>query len=173
MRVLSIIFGILMVICGICCLFVPSLVIAWGINVFIVIMAAVYGVIGIVRGISEKHFGVGFVFSIISVLFSIAALVFPQLPFVADVIIIYMAASWFVIMGVVSIVSSIQVSKLTTSKMWIWELVFGILSILLGIYSFFHPAIFGITVAWIVGALISVYFIMTGFSMIFITSEAD
>ena len=42
MRVLSIIFGILMVICGICCLFVPSLVIAWGINVFIVIMAAVY-----------------------------------------------------------------------------------------------------------------------------------
>ncbi len=172
MRVLSIIFGILMVICGICCLFTP-LGTALALNIFIVIMAAVYGVVGIIMGISEKHFGVGFVFSIISVLFSIAVLIFPILLVDFKIIVSYMAVCWIIIMGIVSIVSSIQVSKLTDSKMWIFELIIGILSVLLGIYSLFHPIVFSVTIDWLIGLIIGVYFIMTGFSMIFITSEAD
>ena len=60
------IIGILMLICGVSCMCTP-LVTFMDAGYFIVIMVAVYGVIGIVRAIAEKHFGAGFVFSILSV----------------------------------------------------------------------------------------------------------
>lgn len=172
MRALSIIFGILMVICGICCLFTP-LGTALSLNIFIVILAAVYGVIGIIMGISNKHFGVGFVFSILSLIFGIAVLAFPGLLGLTDVILCYMVVCWIIIMGVVSIVSAIQVSRMTSSKMWIWQLIFGILSVLLGVYSLCHPLVFGVSLAWLIGLIIGVYFIMTGFSMIFDSSQSE
>ena len=56
MRVLSVIIGILMLICGVSCMCTP-LVTFMDAGYFIVIMVAVYGVIGIVRAIAEKHFG--------------------------------------------------------------------------------------------------------------------
>ena len=83
-----------------------------------------------------------------------------------------MVAGWFVVQGFVSIFTSIRVSKVTQSKMWIFQLIFGILGVLLGIYSFFHPMIFGLSVAWIVGILIGAFFIETGFTMMFISSES-
>ncbi len=49
----------------------------WDAGYFIVILVAVYGVIGIVKAISEKRFGAGFVFSILSVIFGAAVLFFP------------------------------------------------------------------------------------------------
>ena len=58
MRVLSVIIGILMLICGVSCMCTP-LVTFMDAGYFIVIMVAVYGVIGIVRAIAEKHFGAG------------------------------------------------------------------------------------------------------------------
>lgn len=171
MKALSIIFGVLMVIFGIICIFTPMAT-ALSMNVYIVILAAVYGVVGIVYGIANKTYGVGFVFSIISVVFGIAVLFLPNLLLLADAIIIYMVAGWFVVQGFVSIFTSIRVSKVTQSKMWIFQLIFGILGVLLGIYSFFHPMIFGLSVAWIVGILIGAFFIETGFTMIFISSES-
>ena len=60
---------------------------------FIVILVAVYGVIGIIKAIGEKRFGVGFVFSILSVIFGAAVLFFPKLMLLADGVLIYMAAA--------------------------------------------------------------------------------
>ena len=77
MRVLSVIIGILMLICGVSCMCTP-LVTFMDAGYFIVIMVAVYGVIGIVRAIAEKHFGAGFVFSILSVIFGVTVLFFPM-----------------------------------------------------------------------------------------------
>ena len=80
MRVLSVIIGILMLICGVSCMCTP-LVTFMDAGYFIVIMVAVYGVIGIVRAIAEKHFGAGFVFSILSVIFGVTVLFFPRESF--------------------------------------------------------------------------------------------
>ena len=140
MRVLSVIIGILMLICGVSCMCTP-LVTFMDAGYFIVIMVAVYGVIGIVRAIAEKHFGAGFVFSILSVIFGVTVLFFP----------------------IISVISAIQIKKATGSKLWILQLIFGILGVILGCYSFFHPALVAVSI----GFLIGFYFIETGFAMLF------
>lgn len=166
MRVLSIIFGILMTIFGIVFMFTP-LVTVLGLNIYIIILIAVYGVFGIITSISNKSFGVGFVFSILSVLFAVLIFFFPYLIAITDTLIIYFAAGWMLVQGIVSIIVAIQSKGDSTSKMWIFELIIGILGVLVGIYSFFHPILFGITLAWLIGILIGVFFIQSGISMIF------
>ncbi|WP_405318450.1 HdeD family acid-resistance protein [Ruminococcus sp.] len=162
MRVLSVIIGILMLICGVSCMCTP-LVTFMDAGYFIVILVAVYGVIGIVRAIAEKHFGAGFVFSILSVIFGVTVLFFPRLMLLADGIMIYMTAAWFVLQGIISVISAIQIKKATGSKLWILQLIFGILGVILGCYSFFHPALVAVSI----GFLIGFYFIETGFAMLF------
>ena len=89
---------------------------------FIVILVAVYGVIGIIKAIGEKRFGVGFVFSILSVIFGAAVLFFPKLMLLADGVLIYMAAAWFVLQGIVSVLTAVTLTKATGSKLWIFRL---------------------------------------------------
>ena len=162
MTVLMIIFGILMIACGISCMCTP-LITFLDAGYFIVILVAVYGVLGIIRSIAEKRFGVPFVFSILSVIFGVAVLFFPNLMLLADGVLIYMAAAWFVLQGFVSVYTSVTVTKQLGTKWWIFQLIIGILGILLGIYSFFHPAVVAVSI----GFLIGFYFIETGFAMLF------
>lgn len=162
MTVLLIILGALMVICGASCMFTP-LITFMDAGYFIVIMVAVYGVIGIVKSISEKRFGVDFAFSILSVIFGVSVLFFPKLMLLTDGLMIYFTAAWFVLQGIVSVYMSLTLTKATGSKLWIFQLIFGILGVLLGCYSFFHPMLVAISI----GFLIGFYFIETGFAMIF------
>ena len=62
MTILSIVFGVLMIICGFSFMFTP-LITFMDAGWFIVILVAVYGLIGLIKGISEKTYGVRFVFS--------------------------------------------------------------------------------------------------------------
>ena len=162
MTVVSIILGILMILCGVSCMFTPLLTFM-DMGYFIVILVAVYGVIGIIKAISEKRFGVGFVFSILSVVFGVSVMFFPRLMLLADGALIYMAATWFVLQGLVTIFTAVTITKAIGSKLWILQLIIGIIGLLLGCYSFFHPALVAISL----GLLISLYFIETGFTMLF------
>lgn len=162
MTVLFIILGILMVSFGFSCMFTPL----WTFmdaGYFIVILVMVYGVFGIIRAIRYKKFGVGFVFSILSVLLGIAMLVFPASLLVAQNIWLIMVAVWFVIMGIVTIINAATVTRKTGSKIWILELIFGILAVLVGCYSFFQPILLAVSV----GVLIGIFFIETGFTLMF------
>lgn len=162
MTVLLIIFGILMIAAGFACMFSP-LMTFMNAGYFIVILVAVYGVIGIIKGIYEKRFGVPFVFSILSVVFGVTVQFFPRLMLLADGILIYITAAWFVLQGIVSVYTAVTLTKKTGSKLWILQLIIGIIGILLGCYSFFHPML----VAFSVGFLIGFYFVETGFSLLF------
>ena len=102
MTILSIIFGVLMIICGFSFMFTP-LITFMDAGWFIVILVAVYGLIGLIKGISEKIYGVRFVFSVLSVIFGIAVIFFPRLMLLADGVLIYMVAVWFVMQGFVSV----------------------------------------------------------------------
>ena len=166
MTVLAIIFGVLMILCGFGCFFTPLLTFM-DMGYFIVIMATVYGVIGIVKGCTEKRFGISFVFSILSVIFGVAVLLLPKLMFIADTVLIYMTATWLVLQGIVSLVTSFTVTKKRGSGMWVWQMIIGILAILLGCYSYFHPAVVAISL----GLLIGIWFIETGIAMICISAS--
>ena len=157
-----------MMICGIACIFTPLLTLL-DMTYFIAILAAVYGIAGIIRSARIKRYGLYFVFSILSIIFGIAVLFLPNLVLVADAMLIYMVAAWLVVQGVVSIVTAVGPARRAGSGMWVLLLIIGILAILLGCYSFVHPQVIAISL----GFLIGFWFIETGLSMIFIGAAAD
>lgn len=161
MTVLFIILGVMMIISGFTFMVTP-LVTFLNVGYFIAVLALVYGIAGIIRAIVNKSFGAVFVFDILSTLFGIIVLCFPQLILVVDGVNLVMAAVWFILMGIVSIISAVQVTKASGSKLWIFQMIFGILGILIGIFSFFNPLVLAISL----GIMIGIYFIETGVTMI-------
>ncbi|MBQ9679118.1 MAG: DUF308 domain-containing protein [Ruminococcus sp.] len=130
---------------------------------FVVILMAAFGIVGIIKAIVEKRFGVNFVFSILSVLLGGVMMAFPQSLLFAEGIMLILTAVWFVLMGIVSIINSVSVTKATGSKLWILQLIFGILAVLIGCYSFFQPTLMAVSL----GVLIGIFFIETGFTLMF------
>lgn len=162
MTVLFIILGILLVAGGFSCIFTPLLTFM-NTGYFVVILMAAFGIVGIIKAIVEKRFGVNFVFSILSVLLGGVMMAFPQSLLFAEGIMLILTAVWFVLMGIVSIINSVSVTKATGSKLWILQLIFGILAVLIGCYSFFQPTLMAVSL----GVLIGIFFIETGFTLMF------
>ena len=162
MTVLFIILGILLVIGGFSCIFTPLLTFM-NIGYFVVILITAFGIAGIIKAIAEKRFGINFVFGILSVLLGIIMLVSPQSLLFAESVLLILTAVWFVLMGGVSIFNALSLRKVIGSKIWILQLIFGILAVLIGCYSFFHPMLMAVSL----GILIGIYFIETGFTLMF------
>lgn len=156
-----------MISCGFSCIFTP-LYTFWTMGYFVMILATVYGVFGIVRAIRYRRFGLNFVFSIISVLFGICVLLLPNLMVLTDTIMLFMSAAWMVLMGIVNIYTAAAVTR-HVSKIWILQLIFGILAVILGIFGFFYPLI----MANAFGIMIGIFFIETGFTMIFAGAASE
>lgn len=155
-----------MVLCGGSCLFTPlRTFLASGYALMVLLL--VYGVAGIVKSIAAKEYGVNFAFSIISVIAGLVMVFLPGLPLMADGMLIYIMAVWFILQGIMSIVLSVKLKGANGGKKWIWGLVLGILGIILGLYSLFHPILLALTT----GILIGVYFIVSGINMIFLSSQ--
>ena len=162
MTALFIILGILLIAGGFSCMFTPLLTyMEYG--YFIVILVTVFGVFGIVRSIVEKRFGINFVFSILSVVLGITMLAVPENLLLAESAMLIISAIWFIVMGAVMIINSITVTRKTGSKIWILQLIIGILNVLVGCYTFANPVILAIST----GILIGIYFIETGITLIF------
>ena len=162
MTVLFIILGILLVAGGFSCIFTPLLTFM-NYGYFVVILMFIFGILGIIRAIASKKFGVNFVFDILSVVLGAVLLSFPDSLLLAESMMLTMTAIWFVMMGIVTIIDAISIKKLTSSGLWILPLIFGILDVLVGCYSFFHPMVMAVSI----GVLIGIYFIETGFTLIF------
>lgn len=162
MTVLFIIFGILMIACGFSCMFTP-LYTFLRMEYFIVILMLVFGIVGIIKSIAGKRFGVSFVFDILSVILGIVLLVFPGTLLFAESVSLIITAIWIMMMGIVTIFDSIKYTKPLGGGMWILQLIFGILAILLGAYSFFNPLLLAISF----GIMIGIFFIETGFTLMF------
>ena len=79
-------------------------------------------------------------------------------------ILLYMAAGWFILHGVFTIINAIAGRK--EGGMKILSIVLGAVAIILGIYSIAHPAVLAVSL----GILISLYFIESGIDMILIGS---
>lgn len=161
MTAVSIILGILMVICGVSCMFTP-IATAASAGYFIIALLLVYGIVGIVKAISDKEYGVNFLFAILSAILGVVVLCVPDLALLVDGVLLYMIASWFVLQGLVTIFLALNAKRITKGKLWILGLVIGIIGILVGIFSFIHPLVLLVAI----GVLIGVYFIEVGVSLI-------
>ena len=165
MNVLMIILGILMMLCGISCMFTPVLTFLRA-GYFLVILLLVYGIAGIIRAIASKQYDAKFVFSIISVIGGLTVMFVPGMALMMDGMLLYMMAGWFILQGIVSLIVSIKFKSLEGGKKWILGLIVSIIGMLLGLYSIFHPLLLAFTE----GILIGVYFIESGVNMILFSS---
>lgn len=162
MTILFIILGVLLTMSGFSFIFTPlATFLSYG--YFIAILVLIFGIVGIVNAIKFKKFGLNFVFCILSIIFGIAAIVQPSLTIITDTVMVYATAVWFIIMGILQIVTSIKVTKQMGSGVWVLQLIFGILAIIIGIFSFVQP----IVMAGAIGMMIGFYFIEAGFTIIF------
>lgn len=161
MTVVSIILGVLMIICGVSSMFTPIATAATA-GYFIVALLLVYGIVGIVKAISDKVYGVNFLFAVISAILGLVVLCVPGLVLLIDGVLLYVVAAWFIVHGLVSIFLALNAKRISTGKIWICGIVFGIIGVIIGIYSFIHPV--ALLVA--IGVLIGIYFIEVGVSLI-------
>lgn len=161
MRALSIIFGILLALAGVACLVTP-LGTTFALMYFFIILLFVIGIMTLIRCIASKNFGIEFVFSILTVILGVFIVFSPYATFMTEVFMIYMMAAWLVVRGIVGIVVAAKVKSEIGGGMFAVALIFSIITILAGIYSFFHPAFF----SGFLGILAGAYFMIAGIDMI-------
>lgn len=165
MTVLSIIFGVLLVIGGFSCMFTP-LATFLSVGYYLAILFLVYGIFGIIRFFRKEAGGLELIVSILAVIAGIICLVRPGETLVFDRLILTLIAVWLLVQGLVSIIVAFQSRE--EQKGWFWGVVVGALGILAGLYSFAHPVFTAVTA----GVLIGLYFIEAGFDMIVLGSVA-
>lgn len=159
MTVLSIILGILMIFAGFSLMCTP-LATFLSAGYFLGIMMFVYGIAGIIRAFQKKNYIFETVFSILALIVGVIALIRPGSTLILDAMIVYFAAFWFVLRGAFDVTIGIKLKGVTSS--WIWILLLGILSIVIGVYSFAHPTVMALAT----GILIGIYCVEAGIDMI-------
>ena len=164
MSVISIIFGILLIIGGFSCMYQPFFTFL-STGYFITILMLVYGVFGIVRFFQKKTGVLDLIVSILAVIVGVVCLVHPFESLAVDRFILYLIAVWLMVQGLVTIIVSFGARDV--KKGWFWGVIVGILGMLAGIYSFAHPFL----TAVVEGVLIGLYFVEAGLDMIFMGSS--
>ena len=172
MAILTIIFGVIMVLSGASCFIAP--VMTWVGTEYIAltvtaILMIVYGIIGIINAISSKEYGINMLFSILSIIAG-AVMFIPGMRMAVGGAALYMAAVWFILKGLTTIFMALTLKgAYRASKRWIWGLIIGIIGVLLGVYSFIHPLI----QAAAIGYLIAFFLVETGINMIIMGAAAN
>ncbi len=161
MKIFTIILGVVMAICGISCVCTPVITFMEA-GYFLVILLLVYGIAAVVRAIMDKEYGLPFLFGVLSLVLAIVIIAVPGLKLMTEGMLIYIMAVWFLLQGVVGIFISLKQKKIADNKGWVWNMVLGIVGVLVGIYSLMHPMLMAFTV----GILVGVYFIESGISII-------
>ena len=159
MKVLSVIFGVLMAILGISLTFTPLRTFMSS-GYYLAIMLVVYGSIGIINAITSKKYNLNFVLSIIGFIGGLLLFALPRFILLTDAILVYSMSVWFIFEGVVGIINSLRLKK-NSSKKWGWVLALGIIGVIVGIYSIFHPLLSAVAM----GVLIGIYFVQSGLTL--------
>ena len=161
MGFLNIVFGILLVFGGFSCLFTPIMTFI-NVGYLLIILFFVYGIAAIVRSIAAKSYGAMLIFGILSFIAGVTGIVHPvDVTITTDMFLLFVAGVWFVGQGILSVILAFGKKRVTGRFGWL-GLIFGILAIVLGAYSFAHPMFAAMTL----GVLISLYFIESGFNLI-------
>ena len=163
MKVVSYILGGLLIVAGIACLFNPgSTVLATGYVMAILLL--IYGIVGIINVIMKKTLPIFLLASIPAAIIGIIAIVRPGTTLVFDAFMAILFAAWFIVQGITTIVIAAQTRRVRRG--WGFSLAIGIISVVVGIYSFVHPTISLVAI----GILIGIYLIEAGIDLIVLTA---
>ena len=167
MVIACILIGILFIFCGIFCIASPIGAYSSVMTLFASMMF-VFGIFGIIRFFKRRALVPELIISILAVLIGFYYLFRPYSAAAAgfDSAVLGMVAAWFVLKGCVSIYFSIK-TRFVNNR-WIFILISGILSLILGIYSFMNP----ILAASSVGILLGMWYIECGVDLIALGSAA-
>lgn len=165
MVIASIIIGILLIIGGFSCMAAPVDAYMRAAHM-LAILLFVYGVYGIVSFFKKRLLVPEFIVSILAVVIGFVYLFRPGGTPPAgnliglDRVVLFLIAAWFLIKGMIFLVFSIRTRFI--NRRWIWGFIVGVLSILLGIYSFAEPVL----AAASTGTLIGFFFIECGVDLL-------
>ena len=162
-----VIIGFLMILGGISLAATPLLTFV-GAGYFIIILFLITGIFGIIRAISDKRYDKDFFFSILSLILGIAGFFIPGAGAMNNYILLYLAAGWFLIHAVLSIINALGSKQETGTLGMVIGIILGVLELILAIYSVAHPSVLAVSI----GLLIGFYYIESGISMILVGSRA-
>ena len=165
MTILFTVMGILSIIAGFSMLATPLLTFI-SLGHCIIMLFFINGVLGVVRGFIEKNYGRAFWFSILSLILGIIGLTVPGMAAVNNSILLYLAAGWFILHAVLTVIAAIQSKEETGTGFMIFGIILGVLEFIMGIYSIAHPAVLALSV----GLLAGFYFVESGVHQIFLGS---
>lgn len=158
MKVLTFIFGIILTIGGVICLFRPGAAFLET-GYVIAIMLFVYGVIGTISVITKKMRPAFLWATIPALLIGVASLFMPGDANTIHFILIYLIAFWFAMQGISSIYLAVR--SRNENPVWVLTLIVGIISIFLGAYAAVHP-MFGV---FAIGILVGIFLIEAGIDL--------
>lgn len=177
-RILTAVLGVLAVIAGVYCLAWPGLTyvsMAWIVGATML----VNGVANLISWPERKRIGLANGWSlagaVVSVLFGVVLLVSNSMRFLMDVYLVYMAAAWLVVYGVLRIAMAFKMRSLRKNALadpavadmlprprWGWVLCMGVLMVVGGVIGFLNP----LTLALAMGVLIGSSIVMLGIDLI-------
>lgn len=171
-RIITLLLGIVMIITGVYCLFTPMMTyMTLGYIVgFNMVMDAIGGIVTWSdRKKAGQADGWTLAGAIISLVFGIVLLGSTALQLVVDAVIVYIAAAWLIVIGILRIVHAAKVHKLRKAldaeilgKRWWLMMLIGILLVIGGILSFINPT--GLIIA--IGILFGLNIIVAGANLI-------
>lgn len=169
MVIASIILGILFIIAGVYCMVAPINTFFNAMTMFAILMFA-FGIHGIIRFFKRRALVPEFIVSILSVIIGFIYLFRPGDTsgglLILDRVVLFLEAAWFVIKGAVTIYYSVKTRYLNNH--WVFQFITGVLSLILGIYSFVYPAV----AAQNIGILIGLWYIECGIELIALGTTA-
>ena len=165
MSTLSIVLGIFYIISGIFC-FVAPISTFFSVVTGIAISMFIFGIFGVVRYFKTKRSVADLIISILAIIIGFVYLFRPgNTPAQGNLIgldkfVLFMTAAWFLVKGCYTAYYSYKTRILNSN--WVLSLISGILSIVLGIYSFIYPS----TAAATIGMLAGLWLIQCGIDLI-------
>jgi uncharacterized membrane protein HdeD (DUF308 family) len=152
MKILTIIVGVLVTLSGMYCLSIPGaafLNLSWLAGLSLAVSGA-NAIAVYAAGRKDKSAVVWDLWGgVLSVLVGALMICNLYAQLLTDIALIYMFAGWLILSGILRIAASIKLKALGFS--WAWILIFGALTVLLGIYSSLHPLFAAITLGYLIG----------------------
>lgn len=159
MTILCIILGILLIGGGVSLMLTP-LATFMAVGFIIGIGLLVYGIIGLANSIKYKLGALAIITNVLAIIVGIICFIRPGATLAIDTVILYIIGAYFVLHGILSVVLAFRERK--DNSRWFLELIVGILSVAVGVFTFIYPEVPAVAM----GILIGLFFIESGISLI-------
>ena len=149
-RIITIILGVVMIVTGVYCLFTPAMTYL-SIGYIVGFNMVLDAVGGIVTWSDRKNRGTADVWTLIgaisSLIFGVILLGSAAMQLIVDMMIVYIAAAWLIVIGVIRIIRAAKLRKMhkefetrILGKRWWVIMLMGIALVACGVFSFANPS---------------------------------